>query len=251
MKTINYKLINENKELLSRNERNNFDKLTIINDAIARFNDVKFKYDILSTLHTYNHILYNNNDYISTDVDFYTKEECNIIKIKALKKLANLKIKFELYSAHLENKINKILKKRVLKFIQVDKKLYHDNLSRLSNDYKAFLYDDFIADKYYLVYSGDVVGGFCVNKSGILEGLFTLIKGIGSQVFAKQIELTLDITKEDKISLFCIGNFLKEYYIARGFKVDEVIEFDKTLASHNWNYSRFGTPNLYNMSKTV
>ena len=87
----------------------------------------------------------------------------------------------------------------------------------------------------------------------MLEGLFTLIKGIGSRVFEEQIKKTFHVMDENNhtISLFCIGDFLKEYYLLRGFKIDEVIKFDDNLASKHWNYSRFNRPNLYNMSKYV
>ena len=317
MFNINYEFIAKNRELLSRNEKNNFDKLLIINEAITRLNEVKFKYDILSTLARFNYAIYNNSNYICTDDTFYTKKECNNKKEDALKKALNVQKKFELYNAHNETKINKELKKmkndinihtsyecvikedespfivgeiytlttidtlnnkdtfilngrndfayfkdeflthfkhvKTLKYIQVNKELYHENLSRLPNDYKAFLYPEFKADKYFLVYSGDVVGGFCVNKSGILEGLFTLIKGIGERVFKEQIKKTFHVMDDNNhsISLFCAGDFLKEYYLSRGFKVDEVIKFDDKLASKHWNYKRFKRPHLYNMSKYV
>jgi len=143
------------------------------------------------------------------------------------------------------------MKNKNLKFIQVDKENYHKNLERLDDDFKAFLYEEFIADKYYLVFSGDCIGGFCVNKSGILEGLFTLIKGIGSEVFKEQIKLTKEITNEDKLSLFCAGNFLKEYYLKLGFKIDKITPFDDKQAHKLWNYKRFKRPHFYNMSKYI
>jgi len=154
----------------------------------------------------------------------------------------------------LEDELNKLYKTRneiMLKVIQVDSNLYHKNLERLDSDYRPFLYPHFTADKFYLVFEGDAVGGFTVNKSGVIEGLFTLKKGIGARVFNKQIELTKEIMTGDRLRLFCATDFLKDYYLEKGFMIDRISEFDDKLAADGWNYKRFGRPNFYDMSRGV
>ena len=138
-----------------------------------------------------------------------------------------------------------------MKIIEVGSELFHQNLDRLEEDYRAFLYPRFIANKYFLAYDGDAVGGFTVNRSGLLEGLFTLKRGIGAELFEKQIELTLQMTRAKELTLFCATDFLKDYYIDKGFKIDVITKFDDDLAADGWNYERFGKPNFYDMSRGV
>jgi len=146
-----------------------------------------------------------------------------------------------------------VIEKSKMEVKQVDKKYYLSELSKLATDKRAYLDEDVVADKYYLVF--DVVegkgklpiGGFGIKGKSYITGLFSNAKGKGKAIF----EMSLDILKKSKakdITLFCIGDFLKKLYMSYGFKVDEVIKWDDKYAPKNWDYKKYGRPDLYEMS---
>lgn len=136
---------------------------------------------------------------------------------------------------------------------QVDKKYYLAELSKLATDKRAYLDEDVVADKYYVVFDkvegkGIVpIGGFGIKGGSYLTGLFSNAKGKGKEIFEKSLDI-LKKSNAKEITLFCIGDFLKKLYMSYGFKVDEVIKWDDTYAPKNWDYKKYGRPDLYEMS---
>lgn len=138
--------------------------------------------------------------------------------------------------------------------LQFNKKAYHSQLNNLHKDLRAFIYDEVKADIYYLVFdmnSGIIVGGFTTNKNGNMNGLFSLVKGIGNKLFELRLKYALkNIDTEHKyLNIFCIGDKLKNLYNNFGFEITSTIRWNDELAPKNWNYDRFGRPDLYIMRR--
>jgi len=136
-----------------------------------------------------------------------------------------------------------------LKPLEVTKEYYHNILNMLPTDKRVYVYDEVISDKYYLVFDGLPIGGFTTNYNGELNGLFSLKRGLGREIFKlRLVQAKKDCKGECNLHLFCIGDFLKDLYREFDFKVDEVIEWDDTLSPKGWNYEKQGRPTLYTMS---
>lgn len=136
-----------------------------------------------------------------------------------------------------------------------DKDMYHVVLDRLKPDKRVYLDNVVEADNYYYIEdrSGKVVGGFATTRRGYLTGVFTLVKGIGKEVFRLRLQQARKdlATGVKQFRIFCTGDFLKEFYEELGFKVTDVVEWDDHFAPDGWNYEEKGRPNLYNMEKSI
>ena len=136
-----------------------------------------------------------------------------------------------------------------LKYIECSQTEHRLQLSKLTLDYQAYIYPKVYANKYKLAISnGVVVGGYAYKFSGVVVGIFSLVSGLGvGKMIAKQaIKEVYEHTST--INIFLIGDYLRDFYNDLGFKITKVIPFDKKLASTNWNYERFGTPDSYEMT---
>lgn len=132
--------------------------------------------------------------------------------------------------------------------LKSNSKAYHSKLNELEKDLRAFIYDEIEADFYYLVLDTNsemIVGGFTTSYNGNLNGLFSLVKGQGKKIFKLRLQYALG----DILTIFCIGDKLKSLYENFNFKVEDTIKWDNELAPKNWNYERFGTPDLYIMRR--
>ena len=45
--------------------------------------------------------------------------------------------------------------------------------------------------------------------------------------------------------VFCIGDFLCKYYERLGFEIEDVIQWDDSLAPEGWHYLKYGRPFLF------
>lgn len=136
--------------------------------------------------------------------------------------------------------------------LEFNKEDYHSQLNNLHKDLRAFIYDEVIADIYYLVFdinSGIEVGGFTVKNNGELNGLFSLVKGIGKKIFNLRLDYARKYSTAKEFTIFCIGDKLKNLYNNFGFEITSTIKWNDELAPRNWNYERFGRPDLYIMRK--
>ena len=133
---------------------------------------------------------------------------------------------------------------------KVSKATYHKEVNKLPKDKRAYIDDTVVADEYYLATEdSEVVGGFGVRYDGYLTGLFGLKKGYGKKVFQLRLSISGKKVKgSNKLNLFCIGDFLRDMYKAYGFKVYETLEWDDQYAPKNWDYDKYGRPNLYEMT---
>lgn len=91
-----------------------------------------------------------------------------------------------------------------------------------------------------LFLSKDLTSGFGINPDGELVSVFSLEKSRGNILVKKALE-------EGAAYLSCTGDKLLELYSSFGFSPTEVIQWDNVLAPNNWDYERFGTPNIYQM----
>ncbi len=138
-----------------------------------------------------------------------------------------------------------------LKAKKVKESVYNKYLNQLAPDKRAYLDDKVEADEYYLAFEGDkVVGGFGVNYNGYLTGLFGIEKGYGKRIFKLRLKIAGSKVKgsNNKLNLFCTGNFLRDLYKGFGFKVTNTLEWDDEYAPDNWDYEKSGRPKLYEMS---
>lgn len=132
--------------------------------------------------------------------------------------------------------------------LQFNKKAYHSQLNHLEKDLRAFIYDEVTSDIYYLVFdtnSGIIIGGFTTTDCGHMNGLFGLVKGQGKKIF----KLQLQYSTAKELTIFCIGDKLRSLYESFNFKAKDTIKWNDELAPKNWNYDRFGKPDLYIMRK--
>ena len=131
---------------------------------------------------------------------------------------------------------------------------YHWHLKRLHPDLRAMLDDKVSCDNYYLVKQNHkVIGGFGTNANGELKGLFSLVKGKGKEIFELRLEQAR-IDTDDDIKYFridCIGEKLVEFYKEFGFHIEGSVKWNSNYATKNWNYDRFGSPNVYIMFKEI
>jgi len=137
-----------------------------------------------------------------------------------------------------------------MKPYEVSCKEFNNYLDKLEYDLRAFLDECIISDHYFLVKSNnEVVAGFTVNLDGTMSGLFCSNRGIGKEVIDIRIRKSIELASNGvkSLNLFCIGEHVKSLYIGRGFKITKEIEFDDDLIDVNWNYAKFGRPNLFEM----
>ncbi len=59
--------------------------------------------------------------------------------------------------------------------------------------------------------------------------------------------LVAEARKRGATYLSCMGDHLLELYSEFEFSPVEVLRWDNQFAPKNWNYERFGTPNIYDM----
>jgi hypothetical protein len=91
-----------------------------------------------------------------------------------------------------------------------------------------------------LFLSEDKQSGFGINPDGELLSVFALERGRGRVLVA-------EAKRQGATYLSCIGNHLLNLYAEIGFAPVEVLTWDNRFAPKNWNYERFGTPNIYEM----
>lgn len=115
---------------------------------------------------------------------------------------------------------------------------------KLDNDLFAFLTPhtelDYKNKGTKLFLSEDLQSGFGVNPDGELISVFALERQRGKILVAEAM-------KQGATYLSCMGNHLLEMYSEFGFSSVEILKWDNQFAPKNWNYERFGTPNLYDM----
>lgn len=142
----------------------------------------------------------------------------------------------------------------ILTVQETDVNTYHQALDQLPANLRAMLDEHVQADKYYVVRShGQITGGFATNTIGYLTGLFSLKKSNGKKIFnlrLQQAKIDSDSTC-DALTLFCTGEFLRDFYKQYGFRVDRVLDWNPEFAPDNWDYQKFGTPKLYCMSRHI
>ena len=131
--------------------------------------------------------------------------------------------------------------------IQVDKLYYDQFLNLLTPKKRCFIDNNVIADKYYLIFEHTPVGGFTTNSDGSIKGLFSLKQGYGANILSIAIEQINKDYNTDNIKIFCIGDYLKNFYAKSGFNVVNTIKWDKVKAPSKWDYPLLGTPLLYTM----
>ncbi|MGD8305297.1 MAG: hypothetical protein PVF17_01465 [Ignavibacteria bacterium] len=131
--------------------------------------------------------------------------------------------------------------------IQVDKLYYDQFLDLLPPEKRCFIDSKVTADKYYLVFEHTPIGGFTTNSDGSIKGLFSLKQGYGTDILNIAIEQINKDYSTNNIKVFCIGDYLKNFYAKSGFNVVNTIKWDNAKAPNKWDYSLLGTPPLYTM----
>jgi hypothetical protein len=91
-----------------------------------------------------------------------------------------------------------------------------------------------------LFLSQDKKSGFGVILDGELISVFALERQRGKILVAEAI-------KQGAKYLSCMGEHLLEMYSSFEFSPVEILQWDNKFAPKDWNYERFGTPNIYDM----
>lgn len=91
-----------------------------------------------------------------------------------------------------------------------------------------------------LFLSDDKKSGFGVNPDGELISVFALERQRGKILVA-------EARKQGAAYLSCMGEHLLVMYSEFDFSPTEVLKWDNRFAPKNWNYERFGMPNIYDM----
>ena len=114
----------------------------------------------------------------------------------------------------------------------------------LHSDLFAFLtahtLEDYSNKETRLFLSQDFKSGFGINPDGELISVFALEKGRG-KILVKEAR------EQGALYLCCMGDHLLKLYSEFGFSPVNILKWDNTFAPKNWNYERFGEPNLYEM----
>lgn len=115
---------------------------------------------------------------------------------------------------------------------------------RLDADLFAFLTPhtgmDYEAQGTKLFLSEDRKSGFGINPDGELVSVFSLERKRGKILVA-------EAKKQGATHLSCMGDHLLAMYSEFGFASVKILKWDNRFAPKNWNYERFGTPNIYDM----
>jgi hypothetical protein len=99
---------------------------------------------------------------------------------------------------------------------------------------------DYTAKGTRLFLSEDMQSGFGINPDGELISVFALERSRGRILVAEAMQ-------QGAKYLSCMGDHLLEMYSEFGFGPVKVLKWDNRFAPNNWNYERFGTPNIYDM----
>ena len=91
-----------------------------------------------------------------------------------------------------------------------------------------------------LFLSEDGKSGFGITKDKELISVFSLERKRGKTFVA-------EARARGATHLGCMGEHLLDMYSEFGFSPVEVLHWDNQFAPKNWNYERFGTPNIYEM----
>ena len=90
------------------------------------------------------------------------------------------------------------------------------------------------------ILSKDLKSGFGINPNGELISVFALERKRGKILVA-------EAKRRGAKYLSCMGDHLLEMYSEFDFSPVEILKWDNQFAPKNWNYERFGTPNIYDM----
>jgi hypothetical protein len=117
---------------------------------------------------------------------------------------------------------------------------YHASLLLFEIDNKnlaAFLTIPVEAEQYYLYDDGNA--GFGITEDGELVGLFngSNKSGVGRRMIDIAIRKGAD-------NLFCFDTKLTDLYKERGFVETSRAGWDEDMAPENWDYDRFGKPDV-------
>ena len=116
--------------------------------------------------------------------------------------------------------------------------------NKLDQDLFAFLTphteQDYETKGTKLFLSEDGKSGFGVNPDGELISVFSLERQRGKILVA-------EARKQGATYLSCMGDHLLDLYSEFDFSPVETLRWDNQFAPKNWNYERFGTPNIYDM----
>jgi len=123
-------------------------------------------------------------------------------------------------------------------------------LDCLEPNLRAMIDNPIQMDNYYIAEKGGmVIGGFGFNEDGELKGLFSLYKGNGKELFKLRVEVAKEKTGADRLYLNCLGDKLRLLYEQFGFLVTKSERWNPRFAPKNWDYLKFGKPDVYYMEK--
>lgn len=129
-------------------------------------------------------------------------------------------------------------------FTQVSAVLFIQQKNLLQNDLSAFLtpYNeiDYNTKETRLFLSLDKKSCFGINLDGELISVFALKRSQGKI-------LVTEAMRQGAVYLSCMGDHLLQLYSEFCFLPIKIIKWDNQFAPQNWNYKRFGTPNIYDM----
>ena len=126
-----------------------------------------------------------------------------------------------------------------MRFIKVDAKEFNGQLSFSKRLEFVTLYTNEELDvcDFYVCIGGGVGFGLMPDKE-----IFNLVNNTGRKLCGSEA-LDFAIIKGGR-KLFCFDGFLTKYYEKRGFRVVTQIKWIEDLAPANWNYEKYGKPDV-------
>jgi hypothetical protein len=129
-------------------------------------------------------------------------------------------------------------------FNSVSPELFISRRDLLSNTLSAFITSyteiDYTHKNTRLFLSEDFQSGFGINEDGELISVFALERERGKFLVA-------EAKKQGAKYLSCMGDHLLEMYSGFDFAPVKITKWDNVFAPKNWDYVKFGTPNIFEM----
>ena len=128
----------------------------------------------------------------------------------------------------------------MIKFLTVNPETFFNSINR-TKKHKEFLtinpVNEYKKTKTFLNKKNN--SGYAITPNNEIISLFNNsgIKGLGRGALN-------DAIKNGGDNLNCFDGFLAEFYKSEGFIETHRIKFDKLYAPKNWNYKKYGQPDL-------
>ena len=139
--------------------------------------------------------------------------------------------------------------------VEVYPEYYEEYLDKLGRDERKYLNETIRATHYFLIFSGEPIGGFAIERSADNEGC--ILTGVFNcsdvaNIIIPTVSNYLDTHyKGVKFTIYVIGDKLKEIWEAVGFKEYIALEYTTELENSFWSPHDERPNTIYIMTKEI